>query len=67
VLTDPDAVAERVLRLVSDGTVETVSGELLALRPESICLHGDTPGAVTMARAVRTALTAAGVELMAFA
>jgi 5-oxoprolinase (ATP-hydrolysing) subunit A len=67
VLDDPDVVAERVVRLVQAGTVTAVDGTEVAVRAESVCLHGDTPGAVAMARAVRTALDAAGVEVAAFA
>ena len=47
--------------------IRDVEGGELTLRPGSICVHGDTPGAVRIARQVRQALTAAGVELAPFA
>lgn len=67
VLDDPDEVARRVLRLVTEGVVETVSGTEVAVVADSVCLHGDSPGAVAMARAVAAELEAAGVEVEAFA
>lgn len=66
-LHDPAAVAERVLRLVVDGVVTAVDGSEIAVRAASVCLHGDSPGAVAMARAVRAALDAADVEVRSFA
>ncbi|MCC4248650.1 LamB/YcsF family protein [Microbacterium testaceum] len=62
---DPVRVADRAVRLVADGTVETVDGSRIAVRAASLCLHGDTPAAVAMARVVRAALDAAGVEVRA--
>ncbi len=62
-ITDPDIVARRVVRMVTDGVVETVDGGELRLRPDTICFHGDTPGAPRLARAARDALVRAGVEL----
>jgi 5-oxoprolinase (ATP-hydrolysing) subunit A len=67
VLSDPDRVAARIVELVTTGTVETVTGNRVALQPRSVCLHGDTPGAVSLARAVRAALEQAGLRLAAFA
>jgi UPF0271 protein len=67
VLHDPDAVAERVLHLVRDGVVRSVDGHDVEVEAESVCIHGDTPGAVAMARRVRGGLEAAGVEIHAFA
>ncbi|WP_182347983.1 LamB/YcsF family protein [Tomitella gaofuii] len=65
-LTDPDAIAARVLAMVEDGVVPAVDGTRLPVRAESVCLHGDTPGAVAMARSVRAALDGAGVDLRPF-
>jgi UPF0271 protein len=65
-LDDPAAVAERVFRLVTEGSVRAVDDSEVAVRAESVCLHGDSPGAVTMARAVRDRLAAAGVALRSF-
>ncbi|EME23983.1 LamB/YcsF family protein [Rhodococcus triatomae] len=62
VLSDPDGVADRVLRMVEDGAVEAVDGSVLAIRPDSICVHGDSPDAVALAVAIRDRLLAAGVD-----
>jgi len=66
-LHDPAEVTARVLRLVSDGVVTAVDGSVVAVAAESACVHGDSPGAVEMARAVRAGLEEAGVTLQAFA
>jgi UPF0271 protein len=50
-----------------DGTVVAVDGSEVALKARSICVHGDTPGAVALARSVRSALSEAGVALEPFA
>jgi lactam utilization protein B len=67
VLTDPDLVAGRVVGLVTGGTIAAVSGRPVRLLARSVCVHGDTPGAVGLARAVRGALEEAGVALAPFA
>ena len=67
VLHDPDQVAARALRMATEGRVETVGGGEVAVEIRSLCIHGDTPGAVAMAKAVRAALDRAGVRLEAFA
>lgn len=64
---DPAAVAERAVRMATDGVVVAVDGTALLMPVESVCVHGDTPGAADLARAVRTALTAAGVGVRPFA
>ena len=66
-LHDPAEVAERMVRLVTDRTLVAVDGTVIKIEADSICLHGDSPGAVAMARAVYAALTAAGIPLTAFA
>jgi UPF0271 protein len=66
VLHDPEEVAQRVLRMVTDGVVRSVSGADVAVRGDSVCVHGDSPGAVDMATAVRAALDGAGVTVAAF-
>lgn len=65
-LSDPGEVADRVLRLVTDGTVVAVDGSVVQIEAESVCVHGDSPGAVAMVRAVRARLEGAGVALRAF-
>lgn len=67
VLHDPDEVAARMLRLAAEGTLTAVDGTEIRISAESICVHGDSPGAVEMAAAVRKALTDAGVSIRAFA
>ncbi len=66
VLHDPDVVAERVTRMAVDGELVAVDGSVLRLPVESICLHGDTPGAVAIATRVRAALVEAGVPVGPF-
>ena len=63
---DPTEVAERVLRIATEGTVLAVDGTLVALPARSVCTHGDTPDAVGLARAVRSRLEAAGVSITPF-
>lgn len=65
-LHDPDEVAARMVRLATEGRLTAASGEDIAVSADSICTHGDSPGAVAMARAVRDALTAAEVEVRPF-
>ncbi|MBP2437672.1 LamB/YcsF family protein [Microbacterium amylolyticum] len=67
VIHDVSAVAERVLRLVTEGVVRAATGELVRVDAESVCVHGDTPGAVAMAAEVRRTLDEAGVEIVRFA
>lgn len=65
VIADPALVAERALRLVERGEVAAVDGAVIQLRRDTICLHGDTPGAGDIAAAVRARLEEAGVRLAA--
>jgi len=65
VLTDPRAAAAQAVEIVN-GSVTAVDGSSVPIDAESICCHGDTPGAVAIAAAVRQALTDAGVTLAAF-
>ncbi|WP_432491759.1 LamB/YcsF family protein [Kineococcus gypseus] len=66
VLHDADLVARRVVRLVQEGVVEAVDGSDVPVRAESVCVHGDSPGAVGMAAATRAALVDAGVGIAPF-
>jgi 5-oxoprolinase (ATP-hydrolysing) subunit A len=66
-LDDPVEVTARVLRMVTDGVVTAVDGSDVRVTAESACTHGDSPGAVAMAAAVRAGLETAGVELRPFA
>ncbi len=67
VLHDPALIADRILGLVQTGRITAIDGSEVQLRADSICVHGDTDGAVAAARALRTRLEAAGVILGAFA
>lgn len=66
VLHDPAQVAERMVRLVRDGQIVAVDGTVVEVHADSLCVHGDSPGAVAMARAVREALAATDVEIAPF-
>jgi len=66
VLHDPAQIAERVLSMVKTGSVIAVDGSVVAIEVESVCVHGDSPGAVQIAGAVRDQLLSAGIELAAF-
>jgi len=67
VLHDPEEIARRCVAMATGSPVSDVDGGSLTLDPRSICVHGDTSGAVEIARAVRAALADAGVELAPFA
>ncbi|GAB2485375.1 5-oxoprolinase subunit PxpA [Comamonas humi] len=66
VLHDPALVAQRMLQLATEGTVQAVDGSTVRVQADSICVHGDSPGAVDMARAVRQRLEASGVAIRSF-
>ena len=67
VLSDADQIADRVATMVGTGRVEAVDGSDIPITVESVCVHGDSPGAVQIARAVRARLSAEGVAFEAFA
>ena len=60
-ITDPRAAAARAVRLVRDGLVETSDGGDLALRADTLCIHGDGPDPAGLARAVREAFAGVGI------
>lgn len=60
---DTEVAAQRVIRMVKEGVVEAIDGTIVQLKPQSICLHGDSPTAVQMARTLRTRLEEAGIEI----
>ncbi len=66
VVRDPGEVVERSVRMAVEGAVRAVDGSVLTLRPRSLCVHGDTPGAVDLVRRVRKALADAGVSVRSF-
>ena len=67
VLREPDQIAQRVATMVLTGRVRAIDGSSIPIEVESVCVHGDSPGAVQIATAVRKRLAAEGVELAAFA
>jgi UPF0271 protein len=67
VLHDAEEIAVRVLRLATKQRLTAADGSELRVEARSVCVHGDTPGAVAIATAVRDALTAAGVAISPFA
>lgn len=67
VLTDEAEVVARAVRMVVDGKAVAVDGPSVAVRVQSLCVHGDTPGAASLAQAVRRGLADAGIEVRPFA
>ncbi len=67
VIDDPAAASDRALELVETGGITADDGSRVELAPDSLCLHGDTPGAVAIGRVVRAALEGAGYRIEAFA
>ena len=66
VLQDPAAIAERVATMVTSGQVTAIDGSRIKVSVESVCVHGDSPGAVQIATAVRDRLEAGGADVRAF-
>ena len=64
-ITDPAVAAARIVRLVTEGLIQTIDGQVLELQVDTICTHSDTPGALEIVQAVRAGLTAAGVSIQA--
>ncbi|ODT84099.1 MAG: hypothetical protein ABS76_00920 [Pelagibacterium sp. SCN 64-44] len=67
VLHDPELVARRMVRLVEEGVIDADDGTPTRIEAQSICVHGDSPGAVAMARRVRQMIEEAGIEIRSFA
>ncbi len=63
VLHDPEVAAPRMVKFVEQGAIESVTGKKIPVPIDSICVHGDSPSAVEMAAAIRSALTDAGIEI----
>ena len=66
VLHDPAEIADRVASMVTSGRVVAVDGSTIPITVESVCVHGDSPGAVQIATAVRDRLVSDGIALTAF-
>lgn len=65
-LHDPSAIAERVVAMVTTGRIAAGDGSAVAVQAESVCVHGDSPGAVQIASAVRDRVKADGIDVKAF-
>ncbi|MBN9235780.1 hypothetical protein QV13_07240 [Mesorhizobium hungaricum] len=66
VIHEPKAVAERMLRLVTEGRMTAIDGTDITLEAQSICVHGDTPAAISIAHMLKDEFAARGVQLKAF-
>ena len=62
-ITDPQTAARQAVDIAVRGRVRSASGDEVAIVAQTLCIHGDTPGAVDIARAVRAALESAGVRV----
>ena len=65
ILNDPEAAANRVVRMLHEGTVRSIDGHDVPITADTVCVHGDTPDAVAFARALRQKLEEHGVEIRA--
>jgi len=66
VLTDPDHAADRLIGFLDSGLMPVIGGAPIRLQAQSVCVHGDAPGAVAMAQRVRQRLVRAGVTIAPF-
>lgn len=66
IVHDAELAAARAVRMVRDGTVEAIDGSVVGLRPGTLCIHGDNPGSVATAQAIRAALEGDGVTIAPF-
>jgi UPF0271 protein len=67
VLHDPELIARRMARLVREGVVEAIDGSLVRIEADSICVHGDSPDAVAIARQLRARFAQDGIAIASFA
>jgi len=67
VIHDPQKIAERTVRMVKEGRAVAIGGEVISVRVDTICVHGDTPGAADAARALRQALETNGIQVQPLA
>jgi UPF0271 protein len=66
VIHDVEQSVDQVLSMVADNKIPTLGGGSLAVEAATVCIHGDTPGAAATARALRSKLTAAGIDIAPF-
>ncbi|TDX16648.1 UPF0271 protein [Buttiauxella sp. BIGb0552] len=67
VLHDAKLIAQRMLQLITQGGVTSIEGQFTPIKADSICVHGDSPGAIEMARQIRNLLEEKGIAIRAFA
>ncbi len=60
---DAALAADRAIRMVKEGVVETIDGQVIAMQADSVCVHGDNPAAVALVQALRQRLTEAGIAI----
>jgi UPF0271 protein len=66
VLHDANAIAARVVRMVQERAIFAASGKVIKVPVDTVCIHGDTPGAVEIAKTIRAVLDAAGIAVAPF-
>ncbi|MBB2480147.1 LamB/YcsF family protein [Bacillus sp. APMAM] len=66
VITDPEKVAERVIKMVMEGKVTTFNGEEVEVQGETICVHGDTPTALDLIRVIKQKLESMDIKIAPF-
>jgi UPF0271 protein len=66
VLHDEAKIAGRMVQLAREGTLEAIDGSVIRIEAQSICVHGDSPGAVAIARAIRQRFEAEGIAIRSF-
>jgi UPF0271 protein len=64
VIKDPEVVAQRALMMAKEGKVVAIDGTEIMLQAETLCVHGDTPGAVDLVKKIRETLTESGVQVV---
>jgi len=64
VIKDPEVVAQRALMMAKEGKVVAIDGTEITLQAETLCVHGDTPGAIDLVKKIRETLTESGVQVV---
>jgi UPF0271 protein len=67
VLHDEKKIADRMVQLAREGTLEAIDGSMIRIEAQSICVHGDSPGAVAIAQEIRRRFEAEGIAIRSFA
>jgi UPF0271 protein len=65
-ITDVARAVEQVVTMVREGRVRSLQGNWVNIKAETVCIHGDTPGAAEYAKAIREGLEAQGVEIRSY-